>query len=121
MGEMAAVVERGSEDRVAGRKRGEIHAHVGLRARMRLDVGILRAEQLFDALDGQRFGDVHELASAVVAPAGVAFGVLVGHHGAGGFAHRRADVVLRRDQLEIAALAFFLFEDGLIDLGVGGG
>ena len=34
----------------------------------------------FDAVDGELLGDVDELAAAVVALAGVAFGVLVGQH-----------------------------------------
>ena len=52
------------------------------------------------ARDGERLGDVDELAAAVVAPARVALGVLVGHHRAGGFEDRPAHEVLRRDQLE---------------------
>ena len=55
---------------------------------MRLDVGSFGAKEGFDTCDGQRLGDVHVLATTVVALAGVAFCVFVGqlralrcHHG----------------------------------------
>ncbi len=55
---------------------------------MRLDVGSIGAKERFDPCDGQSFGDVHVLATTVVALAGVAFCVFVGqlcalccHHG----------------------------------------
>ena len=77
-----------------------VHGHVRLRARVRLHVDVLGAEQLLRAGDRQRFGDVHELAAAVVALARVAFGVLVRHHRAGRFHHGQADEVLGGDQLQ---------------------
>ena len=67
---------------------------------MRLHVGVLGAEQLLRARDGQRLDDVDELAAAVVALARIALGVLVRQHRAGRFEHGAADEVLRRDQLE---------------------
>jgi hypothetical protein len=45
---------------------------------MRLHVGVIGAEQLLGAVDGQLFDFIHMLAAAVVALARVAFGVLVG-------------------------------------------
>ena len=51
---------------------------VGLRAGVRLHVGVFGAEQLLGAVDGELLGDVDVLAAAVVALAGIAFGVLVG-------------------------------------------
>jgi hypothetical protein len=38
------------------------------------------AEQLAGTLDGEVLGNVHVLAAAVIAPARIALGVLVGHH-----------------------------------------
>ena len=51
--EMSAMREVHAEHRVARLQQREIHAHVGLRARMRLHVGVLRAEQHLGAADGQ--------------------------------------------------------------------
>ena len=74
---------------------------------MRLDVGVIGVEQLLGAVDGQLFGDIHELAAAVVALARIAFGVLVGQHRTLGLEHARAGVVFRGDQLDVIFLALF--------------
>lgn len=57
-------------------------------AGVRLHVGVFRAEQLLDAVDGELFHHVHVFATAVEALARVAFGVLIGQLGALGFHHR---------------------------------
>ena len=119
VGEMAAVGEVHAEHGVARLQQREIDRHVGLRAGVRLHVGVLGAEQLLGALDGQRFGDVHELAAAVVALAGVAFRVLVGQDRTGRLQHRLADEVLRGDQLEPGVLALDFVANGAGDLGIG--
>ena len=64
-------------------------------------------------------GDVDELAAAVIALARQALGVLVGEHRALRFQHRARDDVLRRDQLDLVALAAELLADRLGDLGIG--
>ena len=76
--QVAAVREVHAEHGVAGLEQREVHRHVRLRAGVRLHVGVLGAEQLLRARDGERLGDVDELAAAVVALARVSFGVLVG-------------------------------------------
>ena len=119
VGQVAAVGEVHAEDRVAGLQDGQKHRHVGLRARMRLDVGVLGAEQRLGAVDGQRLDDVHVLAAAVVALAGVAFGVFVREDRAGGLENRRADEVLRGDQFQAGILPFDFVPDGVRHLGVG--
>src|SRR5205823_4857209 len=82
VGEVAAVGQAHGKHRVAGLQAGEVGGHIGLGAGVRLHVGVGGAEELLDALDGQGLGDVHVLAAAVVALAGVALGVLVGQHAA---------------------------------------
>ena len=72
MGEVEA------EDRVAGLQQRRHHRGVGLRARVRLHVGVLRAEQRLQPVDRQLLDDVDVLAAAVVATPRVALGVLVG-------------------------------------------
>ena len=85
--QVAAVREVHAEHRVARLQQREVHRHVGLRAGVRLHVGVLGAEQLLRARDRERLGDVDELAAAVVALARIALGVLVGQHRAGRFEH----------------------------------
>ncbi|EEF93685.1 hypothetical protein CATMIT_01681, partial [Catenibacterium mitsuokai DSM 15897] len=80
---------------------------------MRLHVGVVGAVELLDPVDRQLLGDVDVLATAVIALARVALGVLVGQHAALGFQHARAGVVLRGDQLDMVFLAAGLVGDGL--------
>src|SRR6202023_3989225 len=70
------------------------------------------------AVDGQLLDDVDVLAAAVVALAGVAFGVLVGEHRALRLEHPRAGVVLRGDQLDVLLLAAALAGDRTCELGI---
>ena len=119
MREVAAVGEVEAQDGVAGLKCRQEDCHVRLRARVRLHVGMLVAEDLLHAIDGQPLGDIHELAAAVVALAGVALGIFVrqartlcGHHGG-------ARVVLAGDHFEAELLSLALAGNGGEDLGIG--
>ncbi len=85
---------------------------------MRLDVGVIGAEQLLGAVDGQLFNHVDVLAPTVVALARIAFGVLVGQHRTLGFHHRRAGVVLRGDQLDVVFLTLGFLLHGSEEIGV---
>src|ERR687896_2354065 len=97
---MAAVREVETQDRVAVLKEREVDRGVGLGARVRLDVRVLGTEQRLGPVDRQLLGHVHELTAAVVAPARVALGVLVGQHRALDLEDRGRREVLRRDHLQ---------------------
>ncbi len=119
--QVAAFGQAHAHDGVAGLQQAEEHRLVGLRAGIRLHVGVRGAEQRLQPVDGQLFDHVDELAATVVALAGVALGVLVGqlralrgHHGGRG-------VVLRRDELDVLFLAPVLGFDGGPDLRVDAG
>ena len=122
---MAAVVEPEAEDRVAGLQEREVRGHVRLRAGVRLNVGVLGAEQLLGAIDRQLLDLVDDLAAAVVAAAGIALGVLVRRHRADGLEHARPGEVLGCDQLDLRALPLELAaeerSDFRIDVGEAGG
>ena len=119
------MVERHPHDRVAGLDHRHVGGVVGLGAGVRLDVRVLGAEELLRAVDRELLGDVDLLAAAVVAPAGVALGVLVGQHRAGRVEHRLRDEVLGGDHLQGPLLAGELALEHAgdlgIDLGEGGG
>jgi hypothetical protein len=70
VGQVAAVREVHAEHRVARLEQRQVDRHVGLRAGMRLDVGVVGAEERPGAADGGALGDVDELAAAVVPLAG---------------------------------------------------
>ena len=112
------MVEPQPEHRVADVEHRVVGGHVGLRAGVRLDVGVLGAEEGLGALDGDALDLVDDLAAAVVALARVALGVLVGEHRADGLHDRRPGEVLRRDELELVALAVGLAPHQLGDRGV---
>ena len=95
--------QRHRQHGVAGLQERAVDREVGARAGVRLQVGVLGAEQLLGALDADLLGDVDDLAAAVVALAGVALGVLVGQRRAERGEHRRAGEVLAGDQLQAAA------------------
>ena len=78
----------------------------------------LQPNKFCHALDRQPFGDVDELAAAVIALARQAFGIFVGEHRALRFQHRARDDVLRSDQLDLVALAAEFEFDRIGDLGV---
>ena len=105
VGEVAAVGEVHGEDLVAGLEHGEVDGGVRLRAGVRLDVGVLRAEELLGAVDGELLDDVDVFAAAIPAAAGVALGVFVGEHGALRLHHGGRGEVFRGDQLDVVALA----------------
>ena len=117
--QMAAVGEVHAQNGVAGLEQAKVDRQVGLCAGMGLHVGVLRAEQLAGALTGQVLHDVHVLAAAVVALAGVALGVFIGQMAAHGGHDRGGDEVLRGDQLDVVALAAQLLLHRGCDLGVG--
>ena len=112
------MVERHAEERVAGLEQRHVDGVVGLGAGVRLDVGVLGAEQLLGAVDRQLLGDVDLLAAAVVAAARVALGVLVGQHRADRVEHRLGHEVLRGDHLQGPLLAAQLAVEHGGDLGI---
>ena len=94
-------------------------ARLALAPRVRLQVGVLGAEELLRPGDADLLGPVHLGAAAVVAPARVALGVLVGQRRAERGQHRRRGEVLAGDQLQAAAQPVQLAEHHLGDLRVG--
>jgi hypothetical protein len=87
---------------------------------VRLDIGVVGAEQLADPGDRQFLGAIHEFAAAVVALARIALGVLVGKHAALRLHHQGAGVVLGGDEFEVIFLTARLRGDGRGEFGVEG-
>ena len=115
---MAAGGEIQPHEDVARLQQREKHALIGLGAGIRLHIGEAAGEQLAGALDRELFRDVDELAAAVIAPAGIAFGVFVGEHRALRLQNGAGDDVFGGDQLDFVALAAELQLDRARDFGV---
>ncbi|MPM46726.1 hypothetical protein SDC9_93432 [bioreactor metagenome] len=116
--QVTAVVEVHGQHRIAGVEQRVIDGKVCLRAGVRLNVGVIGMEQRLGAFAGERFYDIHILASAVVTFAGVPFGVLVGQRAAHSGEHRGGNKVLRSDELQMVALAAKLQFHGACDFRV---
>ena len=99
------MVEAHGQDGVAGLEQCLVHRQVGVGAGMGLDVGVLGPEQGFDPVPGQVLHLVDDLVPAVVAPARISLGVLVGEHRPRRRQHGRRREVLRRDELQGRRLA----------------
>ena len=110
---IASTVSPGLQERAVDRE-------VGARAGVRLQVGVLGAEQLLGALDAEGLGLVDDLAAAVVALAGVALGVLVRQRRPQRGEHGRRGEVLAGDQLQTVVEAVALGEQDAGDLRVDG-
>ena len=80
MGQVPTGIKAHPENGVARLQQCGKHALIGLTARIGLHVGKFAFKQLTGAFNRQRFGHIDELASAIIAPADIAFGVFVGHH-----------------------------------------
>ena len=102
---MSAVRQTYAENRVAGLQCGKEHRLVRLRAGVRLHVHRIGMKELLRAVDRKPLGDVDEFASAVVTLSRISFGVLVGKLRALCLQHRCADVIFRRDKLDVFFLA----------------
>ncbi len=78
VGEVTSMRKVEAEELVARLEACHKHSHVGLCSGVWLHVGIISAEYALDAVDGNAFGLVYHLASAIVAVAGIALGIFVG-------------------------------------------
>ncbi len=85
---------------------------------MGLNVGMVGAKKLLGAVARQVLGDIHKLAAAVVALAGVALGILVGQRAAHGRKDGLGHEILTGDQLQMGFLPRALVLDGLPDFRV---
>ena len=120
MRQMPARGEVHAKDRITGLQQRLKNPLVRLRPRIRLDVGKVTAKKLFGTINRKVLGNVNMLATAVIAPTGVTFGIFVGHDRPLGLNDRSRDDVFRCDQLDFVALPSKLTLDCVIDLRVTG-
>ena len=118
MGEVAPLGEALAHDFVLVGEVGEVDRLVCLASRVRLDVCVLRPKEFTHPVARQVLHDVVELATAVVAFAGVALGILIGHDGAHRLENRLADDVLGGDQLQPVDLTQALVLDDACDFRI---
>jgi hypothetical protein len=115
---MAAVGQLEPHDGLAGLEDRQVGSHVGLRAAVRLHVGVLGGEQLERPVNSQLLDLIDDLTAAVVPPAGISLGILVGEHRPHRLQYRPGDEVLAGDQLETVLLPLDLARDQPADGGI---
>ena len=118
MGQMTAVGKIHAEHHIAGLQHGEIDRRVGLRAAMRLDIGVVGVKKLFGAVAGNVFGYVHILAAAVITTSRITLGVFIGQRGAHGLQNRRRNKIFRSDEFYMGALTFHFVRNSLKNFGI---
>ena len=117
--QVAAVRQVEAENRVARLQHRRIGRGVGLRAGVRLHIGVLGAKDLLGPVARQVLHHVGELAAAVVAASRVALGIFVGEDRAGRLQHRFGDKVLAGNHLQPLVLAEGFVVKGSGNFGVG--
>ena len=97
--------KRHAEDRIARLQQRQEHGLVRLCAGMWLHIDESSAKQLFRTLDGKCLNNIDMLAAAIIAAAGIAFGIFIGQNRALRFENTGADDILGRDHLDLVLLA----------------
>src|SRR5206468_11799585 len=92
--------------------------HVGLAARMRLNVSMFGRKELLGALDGELFGNIDIFTAAVPAAFWVAFGIFISQDRALRFHDGQAGEVFTGDELNVVLLALALVLDYVSNLGI---
>ena len=118
VGEMTAVSEVKTHVGVARLEHRLEGGKVRGSAGVRLDVGVLGAEELAGALAGDLLRLIDAVAAAVVTLAGIALGILVGQAGAHGQHDGGRDDILGSDQFNVALLTLIFLLYGCAHFGV---
>ena len=118
VGQVPTMFQIHSQNRIAGFEHRQIDRHVGLRTGMGLDIHMIGLEQLFGPVARQIFGDIDKLAPAVIALAGIAFGIFHRHHTPQRFQHPRAHQIFGRNQLQLVFEAIHFVPNRPGDLGI---
>src|SRR5215217_7480330 len=82
---------------------------------MRLHICETARKERLGARDRQRLGLIDELTAAIIAPAGIAFGIFVGKHRTLRLEDRPGNDILRRYEFDLVLLAAELPLDGCRD------
>ncbi len=117
--QMAPGCEIEAHEDVARLQQGEIDGLVCLGAGMGLHIGKAAVEEPTGALDRKALGDVDIFAAAVIAPAGIAFGIFVGQDRSLRVQNSARNDVLRGNQLDLFLLALELRSHGGSQFRVG--
>ena len=106
MGQMSALIQSHTQDFTPWVQDTGKHAVVGGRARIRLDIHMIGAEQLFRSLASQLLHLVRDVRTGLESLPWIPLQSLVGEHTSCQFHHSQRSRALRCDHLDIVLLAF---------------
>ncbi len=113
MRQVATMGQIESQYFVTGLQAGNVNRLIGLRTRMRLNIGEFGAEQLRGAIPRDIFNHVNEFAPSVIASSWISFRVFIGQYAADRFHDGGAGIVFAGDHLQAKMLpARFFLNDG---------
>ena len=115
---MPAMVEAHRQVCVTRIQHRQVNRHIGLRAGVWLNVGVVSSEEFAGTVSSNGFDDIDILAAAVISFFRVAFCIFVGQARTGCFHDCGAGVIFRRNQLEALFLTNFFGLNGGPDIGV---
>ena len=118
MGQVAAVRQIKPQNRIPRRQEGEVDRLIRLRARVRLDVGMLRPKQFFCPVSRNIFNNIDVFAATVLPSAGIPFRIFIGQYTSDGLHHSWTRVVLAGDHLQARFLPTCLLADGFPDFRI---
>ena len=118
VGQVAAMRQVEPQDGVARLQHRAVSGLIGLRTRVRLNVRVFSAKELFGPVACQILDNVGELATAIVTASGVTLGIFVGENTARRLQHSFGGEVLTGYHLQVTLLAFELVGNGGEDFRV---
>ncbi|MNC22806.1 hypothetical protein D3C75_708130 [compost metagenome] len=102
--QMTAVSEIHAEHSVTGIQCGQINCHIGLSTGMRLDIGMISAEQLLGTVTGKVLYDIDIFTAAIVAFARITFSIFIRKNRTHRFHYSFTDDILRSNKLNVGTL-----------------
>ena len=118
MGQVSAVGQVHAHNGVARFEQAQEDRKVGLGAGVRLNVGMGRAEEFFDPIDGNLFNLIDKFAAAIVALRRQAFRIFVGQDRALRFHYCWRGEVFAGNEFKMIALTIEFLADESGDRGV---
>ncbi len=109
VGEVSAMSQIEAHDGVAGLKNRRERCLIRLRTGVGLHVDVFSAKKFFRAVTGDFFDLIDVFTTAVIALAGITFGVFIGEDASRGFEDGFGRKVFTGDQLDLAILAIGFF------------
>ncbi len=93
VGQVATMRQAHPQDGIARLQQRQINGGIGLRTRMRLDIGVISRKEFFYPINSQLLGNINILTAAIITFGRITFCVFIGQNGTLCFHHPRTGVI----------------------------